>query len=240
MATKTRSALQQIFVTGAKPIQQNFTDWLDSYRHVADLSVPVLSNYPEAPEDGDMWYNAAQNQFQCMRQGDIRNFLTEADAVLNQNGNATISGNYTGACFVTSGAEYNGVYYTGYGYSYGQGGNLITNTYAGVSQLFRIDQIPKFSIDNNGAAVYGRIYLAPLAAEITSDAGTGNLLFNATLNRFRGRIDSNYYTFMMEGLPVNITNIEEYTDNTAARAAGLPPGRVYRTGDILKVVRVIP
>jgi len=35
---------------------------------------------------------------------------------------------------------------------------------------------------------------------------------------------------------LNITNVSEYADNTAAIAAGLTTGDVYRTGDLLKIV----
>src|SRR5689334_934866 len=36
MANKTREELQAIFVTGAKPTQTDFNDWLDSYVHQTD------------------------------------------------------------------------------------------------------------------------------------------------------------------------------------------------------------
>lgn len=36
MAMKSRTELKQTFVTGAKPAQQDFTDWLDSFRHTDD------------------------------------------------------------------------------------------------------------------------------------------------------------------------------------------------------------
>ena len=35
---------------------------------------------------------------------------------------------------------------------------------------------------------------------------------------------------------LNITSVSEYADNTAAIAAGLTTGDVYRTGDLLKIV----
>ncbi|WP_294309570.1 hypothetical protein [uncultured Chryseobacterium sp.] len=36
--------------------------------------------------------------------------------------------------------------------------------------------------------------------------------------------------------PAIISGCNEYADNAAASAAGLPAGALYRTGDILKVV----
>lgn len=33
-----------------------------------------------------------------------------------------------------------------------------------------------------------------------------------------------------------LSNVQEYADNAAAIAAGLTVGRVYRTGDVLKIV----
>ncbi len=34
----------------------------------------------------------------------------------------------------------------------------------------------------------------------------------------------------------NVENISQYADNATAVAAGLPVGKFYRTGDVLKVV----
>jgi hypothetical protein len=36
MATQTRNTLKSWFVTAAKPLQQQFWDWIDSFRHISD------------------------------------------------------------------------------------------------------------------------------------------------------------------------------------------------------------
>lgn len=83
MATRSRSALKNAFIKGAKPSQNDFSDWLDSYRHNTDPLIPALAA-DAAANDADIWYNTTTEQFRGKRAGASQDFLMGNDAILNQ------------------------------------------------------------------------------------------------------------------------------------------------------------
>ena len=86
------------------------------------------------------------------------------------------------------------------------------------------------------------------------ETGTGNLFIQAAANvqiesstsgenmavfNENGAVElyyDNSKKFETTSTGIKVTGVSEYSDNTAAIAAGLTTGDVYRTGDLLKIV----
>jgi len=61
MSNKTREELKQIFVNGAKPTEDNFHDWMDSYVHTSDATPNAISNQISTPQIANYWIDGTAN-----------------------------------------------------------------------------------------------------------------------------------------------------------------------------------
>ncbi|PZF73905.1 hypothetical protein [Taibaiella soli] len=226
MSNKTRAELEQIFINGAKPTEDDFHDWMDSYVHKDD---PIDT----APTSGSNYY--IQNQYDAPQAADFK---------VNQGNVNTFSAHWTG------GVRLN---YNGYAFYCSTGGNLGGVLYADAAN---VGCIVNLSTDYSYGDIYqgnltgmrnGETHSnAVFAANMTATQSDvpyyngyyglkviGNVVnqraYGVYVDMQASDSSANLYAILVNNGKVVLKNLPVYDDNT--QASSLEADQMYRTSN---------
>ena len=237
MPNKTREELEQIFINGAKPTENDFHDWMESYLHKND-TIDV------APSSGS--YNYIQNQ--VSNQQDAR--FNVIDGHAHQFVADTFYAHWTGgvrlnsngyALYSSTGGNLDGVLYaeaasTGcivnLSTTYSEGdiyqGNLgsLFNGDGRNNSVFAANMSTTTSENGNGNRYYG----LKVAANVVNQCAYG-----VYVDMQASDSSANLYAILVNNGKVVLKNLPVYEDNT--QASSLEAGQLYRTSNGILMIK---